>query len=770
MNNLERGWMYERLDGRGAINSSFITGVDKFIQFACTQQDRLSGEKDVINEISSGQDLHGSAQPELTYDNPYRQMVLDVSCPNFSQGSNWQSSSNIEPQPTHPCEPLMEEDPNPDSKKLYDLLQAATQKLYPGSSLSQLALVSRMYLGTLKMMIGNKASVEGSICEAYLMTESTQLFSYYFEPHVMTRNHNVERNDDGGVVEDLEGNLSIFSHPGRVWGEAKKRDLSLEEIKAAQTYILLNCEEVEPFVSMFMQRLQEEFPNLSQGQIDESLEANFSTWFKEFVKPRNVIELLDEGVERTSELNVPFQVDEVEVHEIDMTVSIDENIFLNDPNGDTLEMDEPIDDGMARGRGRGKSFGRSSPAIHVSMPTIPMPTIVSPQQGGTTTVETSDQNTTPTISETFPVTPNQSSPIGQGLSTQSIPTGCSNPIAEGDLSTQSNSRGHTNTVDTDSSSNHSRTLIFISSAGLEPSIICSSFITKSFRNDVDPNGINWKSVSNDVKDGYFGEFKKKFYWDVSISESEVKRHWLVKAAIKYRNFISKIKGGGVRPDFVPEHVWERWTQLWGSNESKKKSETNAKNHRGGREVAAGTHTGGSISIGEHRKKLAIEKGRDPTPSELHLHVHTHGHDGKSFVGERSRIVHEKYEEILRGKTTSQSDIDQCEAYYQAAGGEKKKRIYGLGSEAKTYYGQNLCASSSVATSVSQSTSTRNMDVFVKEMIPALNNHFLPVIMERLQQVVTPIDNPSLVTPMVPPPAVTNEDEVDPLVSSDEDIP
>ncbi|XP_015163906.1 uncharacterized protein [Solanum tuberosum] len=131
---------------------------------------------------------------------------------------------------------------------------------------------------------------------------------------------------------------------------------------------------------------------------------------------------------------------------------------------------------------------------------------------------------------------------------------------------------------------------------------------------------------------------------------------------------------------------------------------------------------------------------------------------------------EKYEEILREKTTSQSDIDQCEAYYQAAGGEKKKKIYGLGYEAKTYYGQNLCASSSVAPSVSQSTSTRNMDVFVKEMIPALTNYFLPVIMERVQQVVTPIDNPSLVTPMVPPPATTNEDEVDPLVSSDEGIP
>ncbi|KAL3373513.1 hypothetical protein AABB24_005474 [Solanum stoloniferum] len=44
---------------------------------------------------------------------------------------------------------------------------------------------------------------------------------------------------------------------------------------------------------------------------------------------------------------------------------------------------------------------------------------------------------------------------------------------------------------------------------LEPSITCSSFITKSFRSEVDPNGINWRSVSNDVKDGYFGEFKKQ---------------------------------------------------------------------------------------------------------------------------------------------------------------------------------------------------------------------------------------------------------------------
>ena len=40
----------------------------------------------------------------------------------------------------------MEEDPNFESKELYDLLQAADAKLYPDSSLSQLVVVSRMLI------------------------------------------------------------------------------------------------------------------------------------------------------------------------------------------------------------------------------------------------------------------------------------------------------------------------------------------------------------------------------------------------------------------------------------------------------------------------------------------------------------------------------------------------------------------------------------------------------------------------------------------------
>ncbi|XP_016558182.1 uncharacterized protein LOC107857928 [Capsicum annuum] len=215
------------------------------------------------------------------------------------------------------------------------------------------------------------------------------------------------------------------------------------------------------------------------------------------------------------------------------------------------------------------------------------------------------------------------------------------------------------------------------------------------------------------KYGYFGKFKKNFYWDAFVSEVVVKQQWMKKASLCYKNFISNIKKNRatVQPEFVNDHVWEKWMELWQSDDCVKKSEINSNNHCGGQEVAAGTHTGGSITAGEHQKKLAkgakqvaamtamlqaaaaifpaLKIGRDPTLSELHLHVHIHNHDGKSFVGERSRLLHERYEEIVREKVHCESEIDQLEIYYKAAGGAKKKRLFGLGSEAASYFGKKL---------------------------------------------------------------------------------
>ena len=96
----------------------------------------------------------------------------------------------------------------------------------------------------------NKAKVEGSICNAYLVSEASSFCSYYFEPHVYTRQRKVPRHDDGGPVAgtDNEGNLSIFIHPGRPMGRCRSRFMTEEEYEAAQKYILLNCQEIHPFI------------------------------------------------------------------------------------------------------------------------------------------------------------------------------------------------------------------------------------------------------------------------------------------------------------------------------------------------------------------------------------------------------------------------------------------------------------------------------------------------------------------------------------------
>ncbi|XP_059301782.1 uncharacterized protein LOC132053685 [Lycium ferocissimum] len=254
-------------------------------------------------------------------------------------------------------------------------------------------------------------------------------------------------------------------------------------------------------------------------------------------------------------------------------MTVDEVILLHDPNGEAIEMDEPIDDGllpehheseeehhdfeeestedeyeteendeeefeeeidtdyqkkllifaatlirtsfllvastvisflniedMARGRGRG-SMGRvskSSTRGRGNMPTVPVPTISS-QQGGThssggqdqvetcptTTppIQTSGHGSTPSISKSFPIMPNDSNVIGEGTSTQR------NAIGEGS-SAQSDAIG-----EGENNSNVKQTLIFLSPSGLKPSRLCSEMIPEIFKNEVEPNGVNWKSVS-----------------------------------------------------------------------------------------------------------------------------------------------------------------------------------------------------------------------------------------------------------------------------------
>jgi len=109
-----------------------------------------------------------------------------------------------------------------------------------------------IYAGTcsiLKKKVKNKAHVEASICEAYIVEEISTFISYYFEPHLRTRINLVPWHDDGGEVLS-SGNLSIFSNPGRPTPKnaMRGRYSSGIEFRQAHKYVLFNCDELRLFI------------------------------------------------------------------------------------------------------------------------------------------------------------------------------------------------------------------------------------------------------------------------------------------------------------------------------------------------------------------------------------------------------------------------------------------------------------------------------------------------------------------------------------------
>ena len=101
----------------------------------------------------------------------------------------------------------------------------------------------------LKLKVRNKAKVEGSIAEAYIMEEISNFCSLYFKPEIQTRRTRPPRNDDGGGDSVHSNHLSIFIHPGRAYGHSSSRILTDRELHIAEIYILLNCIEVESYVA-----------------------------------------------------------------------------------------------------------------------------------------------------------------------------------------------------------------------------------------------------------------------------------------------------------------------------------------------------------------------------------------------------------------------------------------------------------------------------------------------------------------------------------------
>ncbi|VFQ81960.1 unnamed protein product [Cuscuta campestris] len=129
-------------------------------------------------------------------------------------------------------------------------------------------------------MVKNKARVEGSIANAYIVREASHFCSHYFEDHVCTRLHIVPRNDEGDVPAAIESNLSIFQSAGCLSGKTKKRRLSDDELKALHHYLMLNSVEIEPFIEKYVDSLRDSNPDITNEALHLQMEESFASWFE----------------------------------------------------------------------------------------------------------------------------------------------------------------------------------------------------------------------------------------------------------------------------------------------------------------------------------------------------------------------------------------------------------------------------------------------------------------------------------------------------------
>nr|GMD60622.1 putative transposase En/Spm [Ipomoea batatas] len=130
----------------------------------------------------------------------------------------------------------------------------------------------------------NKRYVEGSICDAYLIEETTHFASFYFEDHVQSKRTRIGRNlNDGGIDPNLPTTLSIFIRPGRPMGAKSQRYLDSKERFTAHQYILLNCEDVQPILRLYETGLRQYNPGATTEDIVQEVERSFASWFRDYV-------------------------------------------------------------------------------------------------------------------------------------------------------------------------------------------------------------------------------------------------------------------------------------------------------------------------------------------------------------------------------------------------------------------------------------------------------------------------------------------------------
>ncbi|KAL0327818.1 UNVERIFIED_CONTAM: hypothetical protein Sangu_1859800 [Sesamum angustifolium] len=134
------------------------------------------------------------------------------------------------------------------------------------------------FLRDSKKKVKNKAHVEASICEAYIVLEIGWLTFHYFESHVTCKRYKSSQNDELTQNNDRVAR-DIFNHLGRKSGVSTKRYALGQERHVMETYVLCNSEVVATYYQSFLNELYETY-SPDDPIIHQIVTTDFKAWFK----------------------------------------------------------------------------------------------------------------------------------------------------------------------------------------------------------------------------------------------------------------------------------------------------------------------------------------------------------------------------------------------------------------------------------------------------------------------------------------------------------
>ncbi|XP_039138726.1 uncharacterized protein LOC120276048 [Dioscorea cayenensis subsp. rotundata] len=155
-----------------------------------------------------------------------------------------------------------------------------------------------------------------------------------------------------------------------------------------------------------------------------------------------------------------------------------------------------------------------------------------------------------------------------------------------------------------------------------------------------------------------------------------------------------------KPVWVEDEVWNKWLAYWNKDEFKHKSRQASNNRRsetGGEGNGMSRHIGGSKSFVEHAIDLSKSLQKPPTAFDIFCKTHI-SKEGKG-VDSRAQDAMQKMVETVSqplsdGSQPSPPNMDAI--CLEASGGEKKRRVYGLGSQPSSLYPNSFCSGATSA--------------------------------------------------------------------------